>query len=150
MTTLLLLLACGGAPPPPPAPEPVAAVDSGSDGDAQARADIETLQRRVASLDERLGRIELLLAEMQETGAQDAASVRFDPRRTRLTAKSVQAALDEMYNELSALQNSMDRQNMGRPGDGLFQLPREEGKQGPPPQGGNDGPYGPGGKREGK
>ncbi|MCB9795563.1 MAG: hypothetical protein H6741_22910 [Alphaproteobacteria bacterium] len=151
MILVLLMMACSEPPPPPPeAPveaTPAAAVDSGAAVDP---AELEAVKERLDGLEDRLARLELLLGEMQEQGLVQASSVRFDPSRTRLDAKDTQAALTELYNELDVLRRQVTRDSMGQPGQGLFQLPREDERRGPANPNQGEGPYGPGGKREGK
>ncbi|MCB9744514.1 MAG: hypothetical protein H6741_10830 [Alphaproteobacteria bacterium] len=149
MLLVLLMMACSD-PPPPPAPEvvaPAAAVDSAP---SVSPEDLSAVIQRLDGLEDRLARLELLMAEMQEGGRMQASEVSFDPSRTRLDAKDAQAALTELYQELDALQRQLSRGSMGQPGAGLFELPRD-GPKGPAnpnggPQGGGGGkggdPYG--------
>ncbi len=125
------------------------------------REELDEARRQVEALDDRLSRMELLVAEMQQAGIGEADLIRYDPSRSELDGRSVQAALDELAEQIEALQSEGA---MGEPSNSLFQMHRDDGpmggarlapraqgqqgqqgqqgRQGGPPPGKRDGPSG--------
>ncbi len=135
MPVLLWLVACGweadrGPSADANSPEPTAAASTvvvTAEETELLREELAESQRQVQALDDRLSRLELLVAEMQEIGIGEADRVRYDPSRSELGGRSVQAALDELAEELDALQAG---DGTGEPSDDLFQMHREDGPMG--------------------
>lgn len=134
---LLLLLACAEPPAPRAAPEVVEVAAPAPVEDAVAREDIEALRRTLASLDERLGNLELEITRVQEQGLLDAQNVRFDPSRTTLAARELQGAVTELHERLDRVEKRT-AEPMGPAGPGLFAMPRDDQKG--QPQGPGGGP----------
>lgn len=155
----LLALACGGEVGPQAeltSAASEAAAPSAAEEEDRARA--EALDRRLSDLEQRLARVELLVAELHEGGIADAEDVRFDPSRTTLSARTVQEAVTELHVAVTSIKREASA-GMGSPGGGLFEIPEGPNKgaqqgqpgqppkpgQGPagPPPGGKGGPAGP-------
>ena len=85
---------------------------------------------------------EVVVADMENVGIGRADAVRFDPARSRMDARDVQAAVDEIASDLDTIKRSFE--NMGGAGAGLFEVPDDdEGPGGAQPTGGpghNPGP----------
>ncbi|MBM4365913.1 MAG: hypothetical protein FJ102_06830, partial [Deltaproteobacteria bacterium] len=121
---------------------------------APVGSDAENLALRVQVL-------ELKVQQLETVGVYDAAHVSFDPARTTLAGKSVQDALSELEGRVGKVEAA--RTDMGQPGTGLFEIPKDaprggadgqlppntmgKGKPGGPPSGGQGG--GPGGGQGG-
>ena len=141
------LIACSQ----PPAPEPVTEVVTVATSEVSAE-DFNALQDRmdakVNALEERIGNLELQLAEERAQKLADADQVAFDPSRTTLEGKDVQDALTEVAQDLARLEGKSV--NMGEPGEKLFEIkldhPEGTPQGGQGGQGGPGGPGGPGGK----
>ncbi len=172
---LLLLAACAfdsdGPAPGPDANSPVPGTEAATTSvTAQEtellREELDESRRQLEAVDDRLSRIELLVAEMQEVGIGQADHVRYDPSESELGGRSVQAALDELAGEIDELQA---QEGVAEPSDSLFQMHRDDGpmggarlaprtgqqagqgRQGGPQQGARQGgPGGPGGQGKGK
>ena len=103
-------------------------------------AEIAQLKKDVGILQEELTHIRTLLDQVQEGGIAHAKLIPFDPRVTTLKAQTLQEAIDEMMARVSTLESSV-LDDLGQPGPGLFEIPRDKkGKQGP---GNGQGPGGP-------
>lgn len=144
----LLALACGGQEGPGPTPEtPAAEAAAPSATEEEDRARAERLDRRLSDLEQRLARVELLVAELHEGGIADAADVRYDPSRTTLSARTVQEAVTELHVAVASMRKESSA-GMGSPGGGLFEIPegpnkgQASGQPGQPPKPGQ-GPPGP-------
>ncbi|MCK6521817.1 hypothetical protein L6R49_10300 [Myxococcota bacterium] len=145
----LLALACGGEVGPGPEATTAAAEATAPSANAEEedRARAEQLDRRLSDLEQRLARVELLVAELHEGGIADAADVRYDPSRTTLSARTVQDAVTELHVAVSAMRKESSA-GMGSPGGGLFEIPegpskgQASGQPGQPPKPGQ-GPPGP-------
>ena len=99
------------------------------------------LKKDVGILQEELAHVRTLLEQVQEGGIAHAKLIPFDPRVTTLQAQTLQEAVDEMMARISVLESSV-LDNLGEPGPGLFEIPKDKkGKKGP--QNGPGGPDGP-------
>jgi len=137
MTPILLLLAaCAWEPeavgPAPDANTPGAGADAATvvvtaEETELLREELAESRRQVEALDDRLSRLELLVAEMQQVGIGEADRIRYDPSRSELGGRSVQAALDELAEELDGLQTEG---TMGDPSNSLFQMHKDNGPMG--------------------
>ncbi|MEY3212132.1 MAG: hypothetical protein RIT28_2613 [Pseudomonadota bacterium] len=144
----LLLLACGGeVGPEAEATSAAAEAVAPSAAEEEDRARAEALDRRLSDLEQRLARVELLVAELHEGGIADAEDVRFDPSRTTLSARTVQEAVTELHVAVTSMKRESSA-GMGSPGGGLFEIPegpnkgQGQGQPGQPPKPGQ-GPPGP-------
>ena len=131
-STLFALLLVGCGEPTVPVipqeePQPAAAVKAADTGGRRH------LGRRLDSLEDRISRLELMVAHWVDEGNVDSLHVRYDPRATTLQARTVQDALDEVAAGLKDLQDAGE--NMGRPGPGMFRIPRDESEMMMGPQG---------------
>ena len=133
---LLLLAACSwepeGVEPAPNANTPVGGAQAATvvvtaEETELLREELDEARRQVEALDDRLSRMELLVAEMQEAGIGEADLIRYDPSRSELDGRSVQAALDELAGQVEALQGEGA---MGEPSNSLFQMHRDDGPMG--------------------
>jgi len=107
-------------------------------------SEIAQLKKDVGILQEELAHVRTLLEQVQEGGIAHAKLIPFDPRVTTLKAQTLQEAVDEMMQRISVLESSV-LDNLGEPGPGLFEIPKDKkGKQGPGGPGGQ-GEQGPGG-----
>ena len=107
-------------------------------------AEVAQLKKDVGILQEELAHVRTLLEQVQEGGIAHAKLIPFDPRVTTLKAQTLQEAVDEMMQRISVLESSV-LDNLGEPGPGLFEIPKDKkGKQGPQngPGGGQNGPPG--------
>lgn len=104
-------------------------------------SEIAQLKKDVGILQEELAHVRTLLEQVQEGGIAHAKLIPFDPRVTTLKAQTLQEAVDEMMARISVLESNV-LDNLGEPGPGLFEIPKDKkGKKGPPNgQGGPDGP----------
>ena len=103
-------------------------------------SEIAQLKKDVGILQEELTHVRTLLEQVQEGGIAHAKLIPFDPRVTTLKAQTLQEAVDEMMARISVLESSV-LDNLGEPGPGLFEIPKDKkGKKGPNGQGGPDGP----------
>lgn len=105
-------------------------------------SEIAQLKKDVGILQEELIHIRTLLEQVQEGGIAHAKLIPFDPRVTTLKAQTLQEAVDEMMARISVLESNV-LDNLGEPGPGLFEIPKDKkGKKGGPPngQGGQNGP----------
>jgi hypothetical protein len=141
----LLALACGGeVDPQAEATSAASETVAPSAAEEEDRARAEAMDRRLSDLEQRLARVELLVAELHDGGIADAKDVRYDPSRTTLSARSVQEAVTELHVAVAAMKRESSA-GMGSPGGGLFEIPEGPNKgQGPPGQGPKPG-QGPGG-----
>jgi hypothetical protein len=115
--------------------------------------EVAQLQKDLGILQEELTHIRTLLDQVQEGGIAHAKLIPFDPRVTTLKAQTLQEAIDEMMQRVSLLESNV-LDDLGEPGPGLFEIPKDKkGKQGPngpdgqgpggPPPNGGGGPGGP-------
>ncbi len=112
-----------------------------SDEAEDLAAEVAQLKKDVGILQEELTHIRTLLDQVQEGGIAHAKLIPFDPRVTTLKAQTLQEAVDEMMARISTLESSV-LDDLGQPGPGLFEIPRDKkGKQGP----GGQNEQGPGG-----
>ncbi len=88
---------------------------------APVGGDAENLALRVQVL-------ELKVQQLETVGLYDAEHVSFDPARTTLAGKSVQAALTELEGRVGKVEAA--RTDMGQPGTGLFEIPKDQPKGG--------------------
>lgn len=104
-------------------------------------SEIAQLKKDVGIIQEELAHVRTLLEQVQEGGIAHAKLIPFDPRVTTLKAQTLQEAVDEMMARISVLESNV-LDNLGEPGPGLFEIPKDKkGKKGPPNgQGGPDGP----------
>ena len=121
--------------------------------------ELKILRRDLELVQEQLDRVLDEVHSVQENGVGRAELVPYDPRTTTLEAKTVQTAIDEMMERVKILErNVLD--DLGQPGPGLFEIPKDkkkgngpgqqgaqgqQGPPGPPPNGG-----GPGGPQQGQ
>lgn len=147
----LLLLACS-SPPPPPSAASTSFDPTVSGGKArtvqEALNELYLHQREqdipaaapvhddLAGLTAQLASLEMRLAAMEAAKAGTAEGIPYDPRATTLTARDVQSAITEMELRLEKL----EKQDPGKPGDGLYELRDKHGNLVPPGK-----PNGPGG-----
>jgi len=104
-------------------------------------SEVAQLKKDVGILQEELAHVRTLLEQVQEGGIAHAKLIPFDPRVTTLQAQTLQEAVDEMMARISVLESSV-LDNLGEPGPGLFEIPKDKkGKKGP--QNGPGGPDGP-------
>ena len=104
-------------------------------------SEVAQIKKDVGILQEELAHIRTLLEQVQEGGIAHAKLIPFDPRVTTLQAQTLQEAVDEMMARISVLESSV-LDNLGEPGPGLFEIPKDKkGKKGP--QNGQGGPDGP-------
>ena len=110
--------------------------------------EVEQLKKDLGLLQEELTHIRTLLDQVQEGGIAHAKLIPFDPRVTTLKAQTLQEAMDEMMQRVSFLESNV-LDDLGEPGPGLFEIPKDKkGKQGPnggDPSGGDPSGQGPGG-----
>ncbi len=90
----------------------------------------------------RLQVLELKVQQLETVGVYDAEHVSFDPTRTTLAGKSVQAALSELEGRVGKVETT--RTEMGEAGTGLFEIPKDN------PRGGNQGQSQPQGTGRGR
>jgi uncharacterized membrane protein YgcG len=137
------LLACSRAP----APEPITEVVTVETSEVSA-ADLNALQDRVDArlnaLEERVGNLEMLMAEERAEKLADADQIGFDPSRTTLASHDLQGAVDELAEDVARLQDQS--RDMGEPGQKLFEIPKDKPGQGGPGGKGGPGKGGPGGQ----
>lgn len=138
---LLLLLACQTAPPTAgelrygdstvaaTLDRLVAAEAQRTEAAAQAEAPVTAA--RVQALEERIALLELRIVDLDNTGILPAEQIGFDPRKTTLQAQDLQAAVDELYARVKAVEERAEP-DMGRPGPGMFTRPGPQGAMGPP------------------
>jgi hypothetical protein len=113
---------------------------------AAPAADAQPVVDETAALATRVGALELRQAELVEHGVYTADKVGYDPRKTTLSGKTVQEALDELEARVQRLEDAAI--DHGKPGAALFEL---RDKHGNPvsldPNGGQNGkgPNGPNG-----
>ncbi len=131
MISLLLLLACSSAPHPTAdqirygdgtvqdALDRALAASAANEADEDERDPPGFSPERLASLEERIGKLELILVQMQQNGVSSATVVGFDPRATTLAATNVQGALDELEARVSKMEGKVG-QEMGQAGPGMF------------------------------
>lgn len=151
---LLAIVACGGSDAPPPdatgvryGDESVAQVlDRLVVASAHPTPPAEAVDaQRLQALDERIGKLELIVYDLQHQGIIAADRVTYDPRTTRTDGENVQAALDAIDGRIGKLEDKLG-QDMGPPGPGLFQASKGTGTPGKPGPGGPPpGPNKPGG-----
>ena len=105
--------------------------------------EFEVLKEELSLMKEQIERVYEVVGEIQSNGVGHAKLVPYDPRQTVLEAKTVQEAIDEMMTRVKILeQNVLD--DLGEPGPGLFEIPKDKkGAQQPPPNGGQGGQKGP-------
>ena len=110
-----------------------------------ATADDTPEQRAIARLEERVGRLELLLTELKVQGVMPATAVSYDPRLGTMAATNTQVALETLEARLARLEDAASGAAMGQPGPGLFDVGKgnKGGKAGA--RGGPSGPGGQGG-----
>lgn len=122
--------------------------------------EVKILRKDLELLQEQIDRVLDEVHSVQENGVGRADLVPYDPRTTTLEAKTVQTAIDEMMERIKILErNVLD--DLGQPGPGLFEIPKDkkkgngpgqsgqqnqQGPPGPPPNGGG----GPGGPQQGQ
>ena len=106
-------------------------------------SEIEQLRKDLTITQEELTHIRTLLDTVQEGGIAHAKLIPFDPRVTTLKAQTLQEAIDEMMKRVSILErNVLD--NLGEPGPGLFEIPKDKkGEKKGPQQGPSNGQNGP-------
>ena len=85
----------------------------------------------VGILQEELAHVRTLLEQVQEGGIAHAKLIPFDPRVTTLQAQTLQEAVDEMMARISVLESSV-LDNLGEPGPGLFEIPKDKRAKGTP------------------
>lgn len=116
------------------------------EGSGDLAAEVAQLKKDVGILQEELTHVRTLLEQVQEGGIAHAKLIPFDPRVTTLQAQTLQEAIGEMMARVSVLESNV-LDNLGEPGPGLFEIPKDKkGKQGPP---GGPGGQGPGGQGPG-
>ncbi len=154
MLPLLLLLACSDPPAPRADQIPYgdgtvadaldrALAQGGSAEEGEDERDPPGFSpERLAQLEERIGRLELVITQIQQTGTTTATAVGFDPRATTLSSTNVQTALDELEARVSKMESKVG-QEMGQAGPGMFAVPN--GRSGGPGGGGGGGMQGGGG-----
>lgn len=147
---ILLLLACGSAPPPPSAAttsfDPT--VSGGKARTVQEALNELYLHQReqdipaaapvhddLAGLTAQLANLEMRLSAIEAAKAGTAEGIPYDPRATTLAARDVQSAITEMELRLEKL----EKQDPGKPGDGLYELRDKHGNLVPPGQPGQPG-----------
>ena len=140
---LIFFLACGGeksaTPTPlPAAPTPVAATAPEPSDDCGCEDELEDLSVRV-------GKMEIVVNDIQQNGAYQADKVIYLPQRTSLSARTVQDALDEIAFKV---QGMTPQQDLGAPSPVIFDpnhdaggpipasLRKQQQPQGGQPQGG--------------
>ena len=103
--------------------------------DSSLLSEVEQLRKDLTITQEELTHIRTLLEKVQEGGIAHAKLIPFDPRVTTLKAQTLQEAIDEMMSRVSILErNVLD--DLGEPGPGLFEIPKDKkGKQDGPQQG---------------
>ena len=95
-------------------------------------SEVAQLKKDVGILQEELAHVRTLLEQVQEGGIAHAKLIPFDPRVTTLQAQTLQEAVDEMMARISVLESSV-LDNLGEPGPGLFEIPKDKkGKKGTP------------------
>ena len=122
------LLACST---PAPVAEPVTEVvtvqtDGVTVDDMNALRD--EVDRRLSGREERLGNLEMQVAEISEARLADADQVAYDPSKTTLDATDMQQAIDELADEVSGLRAAGT--DMGQPGPKLFEIPKDPEERG--------------------
>lgn len=130
---ILLLLACSD---PPKRDTAVAAPEVVQVQTGMRAEDLNALEdrmdRRLSAIEERIGNLELQVAELSEGYESTADKISLDPSATTLDAKDVQAAIVELSEEVDALQF----EDMGEPGEPLFDIPKDRGDEGKGRKGG--------------
>ncbi len=101
-----------------------------------AAQDLPVTAARVQTLEDRIARVELELARLEEQGIIPAAKVGYDPRSTTLDARDLQAAVDELHARVKAIEEQREP-GMGSPSNAMFTQPsrqgRPDGARGPAP-----------------
>jgi len=113
---------------------------TGSGDNTDLMQEVAQLKTDVGILQEELVHIRTLLEQVQKGGIAHAKLIPFDPRVTTLQAQTLQEAIDEMMARVSVLESSV-LDDLGKPGPGLFEIPKD--KKGKGPQGGQQGQGGP-------
>ena len=131
---LLLLLSC--APEPTVETVELTPVVVQPVGSGVAFDDLNAIEDRLTArmndLEERMGALDIRLMELEaRVPGGTAVEVGFDPSRTKLDAHNLQDAIDQMEDRVGRLENNAD---MGDPGEGLFDIPKDP-KQPENPQG---------------
>jgi BMFP domain-containing protein YqiC len=158
MIPLLLLLSCSDPEPP--------SADQISYGNLSVKDELDLLaartlalgdasppeasvsDQRMADLEARIARLELALAQIQQTGTTSATAVGFDPRSTTLSSTNVQTALDELEARVSKAESKLG-QDMGQAGPGMYTQANGRGGGQGGGQGGGGGMQGGGGGMQG-
>lgn len=114
--------ACGGDEDSPGPAEPPGA-ESAEPLEVEAPEpdpELRALELRLARIEDRVARLELSVAELLDEGHVDARQVRYDPRATRLEARNVHEALDELHGLVRSVERSLE--SPGRAGPGLLRM----------------------------
>lgn len=137
----ILLFACEQEPPPP---VDAADVRYGAESVKSALDRLSSQEEppasptdeavRLEALEDRIGKLELTISELQTQGVVPAENVSFDPRATKLGGTEVQSALTELEKRVAAAEEKLG-QDMGQPGPGLFEVRGKRGAPGPGPPG---------------
>ncbi len=116
----------------------------------ELREELRETRRALEGVDDRLSRLELLVAEMQHVGIGQADRVRYDPSRSELGGRSVQEALDELTAMIRSFETPGE---MGEFSEDLLRMHQDDGPMGgarlaggqrkPPPQQQRQEPEGP-------
>lgn len=148
---LLALLGCGT-----PAPQTTTVTATADEHRASTAPEVtmddfvaleDRMERRVVALEDRVSALELQVSELQVGFEGQATEIGFDPSRTTLDARNVQEAVTELSTEVRSIKRMLG-QDMGEPGQELFNIPEDNDQRGSPggPGGpGGGGPGGPGG-----
>ncbi len=138
------LLACADPPKPDTAaarPE-IVEVNTGMRAE-DLNAVQDRMDERLSAMEERIGNLELQVAELRGGYESSAAQISLDPAETTLDGKDVQAAIVELADAVDKLEMA----EMGDPSDELFRIPEGQGDQGDQGKGGKGkgqkGPPGP-------
>ena len=106
------------------APEPAVSLERLE----EVERDLKSYQATLSALDERLADLEIAVADLEHVGIGRADRVTYDPSRTRLDGRTVQAAIDDLVQMIQQFQG--DGEPMGQPGSDLFRMHEEDGPMG--------------------
>lgn len=114
LVSLVLAAACGTPQAPPPV-APEAALEAAPTAPEEPKDPSCGCEEEMDDLSTRLGRVELLVGDMQQNGIYQADKIIYNPGQSGLGAHSVQGALDELAHQARPVDPGL-----GAPSPALF------------------------------